>query len=154
MIASRCNRWIDDKARDLGEEDLPRSYRIAALTEMALRPLKDEARNVYVIVQRHDKTLEAREYVANFEKELKDRAESMMRSENGQSVFDHISGQVGLEADAVSQVKSFFTGTKNSIQDTLQAYVTIASTSDSFADRAWERIKWELILGKSPSVEE
>ena len=78
----------------------------------------------------------------------------MMRSENGQSVFDHISGQVGLEADAVSQVKSFFTGTKDSIQDTLQAYVTIASTSDPFADRAWERIKWELILGKSPSVEE
>lgn len=152
VIASRCNRWIDDKARDLGEEDLPRSYRIAALTEMALRPLKDEARNVYVIVQRHDKTLEAREYVANFEKELKDRAESMMRSENGQSVFDHISGQVGLEADAVSQVKSFFTGTKNSIQDTLQAYVTIASTSDSFADRAWERIKRELILGQKPST--
>lgn len=152
-IARRCNRWLDDKARELGEEALPRSYRIAALTEMSLSQLKEEARDVYTIDQRHDNTDGARNYVANFEKEFKERAESLMRSENGKSVFDYISGQVGLEADAVALVKTYFAGSKTSIHDIFQAYLTVASTADSFADMAWEKIKRELILGQKPSTE-
>ena len=38
------------------------------------------------------------------------------------------------------------------IQDIPQAYVSIASTSDSFADMAWDKIKRELILGQKPST--
>ena len=151
-IARRCNKWLDDKAKELGEETLLHSYRVTALTDMTLRPLNDAMRTVYAIGQAKDNREGAKNYVVKVENEFKERTKELMRSEDEASVFDYMSEQLGLEADAISQVKSYFAGTKTSIDDICQAYITTGSSSNSFAAKAWDRIKREFILGQeSPS---
>ena len=152
-IARRCNKWLDDKATELGEETLLRSYRVAAFTDMILRPLNDAMRNVYAIGQAKDNREGAKNYVAKVENEFKERTKELIRSVDGTSVFDYMSEQLGLETDVISQVRSYFDGTKTSIDDICQVYFTIGSCSNSFATYAWERIKREFILGYKPSWE-
>ena len=152
-IARRCNKWLDDKAKELGEETLLHSYRVTALTDMTLRPLNDAMRTVYAIGQAKDNREGAKNYVVKVENEFKERTKELMRSEDEASVFDYMSEQLGLEADAISQVKSYFAGTKTSIDDICQAYITTGSSSNSFAAKAWDRIKREFILGQESSSE-
>lgn len=152
-IARRCNKWLDDKAKELGEETLLHSYRVTALTDMTLRPLNDAMRTVYAIGQAKDNREGAKNYVVKVENEFKERTKELMRSEDETSVFDYMSEQLGLEADAISQVKSYFAGTKTSIDDICQAYITTGSSSNSFAAKAWDRIKREFILGQESSSE-
>lgn len=148
VIARRCNRWLEDKAKELGEETLLRSYRVAALTDMTLRPLNDAMRTVYAIGQAKDNREGSKNYVVKVENEFKERTKELMRSDDQTSVFDYMSEQLGLEADAIAQVKSYFAGTKTSIDDICQAFITTGSSSNSFAAKAWDRIKREFILGQ------
>jgi len=152
-IAIRCNKWLDEKAKELGEETLLHSYRVAALTDKALRPLNDAMRTVYAIGQTKDNREGARSYVAQVENEFKERTKDLMRTERGSSIFDYMSEQLGLEADAIAQVKSYFAGSASSIEDICQAFITTGSSSNSYATYSWNRIKREFILGKAPSVD-
>jgi Zn-dependent protease with chaperone function len=147
-IARRCNKWLDDKAKELGEESLLYAYRVAALADLTLQPLNDAMRTVYAIGQAKDNREGARNYVASVEKEFKERTKELMRVDNDSSVFDYIASVLGIETDAITQVKSYFAGAKTGIDDICQAFVTAGSSSHSFSRMAWDRIKREFILGQ------
>ena len=153
MLQMQFAQIPDEKAKELGEETLLHSYRIAALTDKALRPLNDAMRTVYAIGQTKDNREGARSYVAQVENEFKERTKDLMRTERGSSIFDYMSEQLGLEADAIAQVKSYFAGSASSIEDICQAFITTGSSSNSYATYSWNRIKREFILGKAPSVD-
>ena len=120
---------------------------------MTLRPLNDAMQTVYAIGQTKDNREGAKNYVVKVENEFKDRTKELMRSEDETSVFDYMSEQLGLEADSISQVKSYFAGTKTSIDDICQAFIITGRMANSFAAEAWDRIKKELILGRNCSNE-
>ena len=69
---------------------------------------------------------------------------------NNTSVFDYIASVLGIETDAITQVKSYFGGAKTGIDDICQAFITAGSSSHTFTRMAWDRIKRELILGEKP----
>lgn len=152
-LARRCNKWLDDKAKELGEETLLRSYRVAAIADLTLRPLNDAMRTVYAIGQAKDNREGAKNYVVKIENEFKERSKELMRSVDGTSVFDYMSEQLELEDKTIAPVKSYFAGTTTSIDDICEAFIITGRMANSFAERAWDRIKKEFILGRKLSAE-
>lgn len=143
-IARHCNWWMSQKAMLENANGVVYNYMAAASAVLGeTTGLEDAINTVNAIVQAHDNSTKAKEYINNIDSHFRADAGYMMELvSEGQSRFSVISGWLGVEEEVVANVVNYFEAdTRDSDYKLVEVYSQFQNIVREFRSDAWARLK-------------